>query len=433
MSILRSNVKSIRMFSSAVLSQALLSAGSLLVGLILIRRTTDQQYGYYVLITSALLLLTILQSAYVQPSMLKRLIGAERDERANVIGGLYREQRLWLLALALICVFTICMLWYLQAVTSSLALVFVAGLAAALATLYREYFRMVLLIYRLPAQVLRVDTLYVFLVCCGVMFATTTTAPAITAALTLACSATVGAVLLSRIMWRHESWNIEGSPGILRDIAPLGTWAVTGAAIHWTFTQGYSYLVAATLDVSAVATLAATRLLLMPVNLMSAGIGTMMFASVSRWLHEHPVKDVLRRLVFVASGIAGLALLYFCVMWLLRDWIFTEIFSKQFEQRDTLLILWSAVFLLMTIRDQLIYLPAARGCFRSLAWLTLLTALFSLSVSYVCMMRFGIVGALIGILAGEIINIVGVARLSLQEVRRAALEQSTSIAKENEP
>ena len=38
------------MFSSAIVTQALLSAANLLVSLILIRRASDSQYGYFVLI-----------------------------------------------------------------------------------------------------------------------------------------------------------------------------------------------------------------------------------------------------------------------------------------------------------------------------------------------------------------------------------------------
>ena len=55
----------IRMFSSALASQALLSATSFLVGLLLIRRTTDLQYGYYILVAGAILLATSLQASFI--------------------------------------------------------------------------------------------------------------------------------------------------------------------------------------------------------------------------------------------------------------------------------------------------------------------------------------------------------------------------------
>jgi len=111
-------------------------------------------------------------------------------------------------------------------------------------------------------------------------------------------------------------------------------------------------------------------------------------------------------------------MIYLAVMWLLRDWIFTRVLHKQFAQRDLLLKLWSVVFVLMVCRDQLIHFPVVRGRFHTLAILTLATAVVSLTVSYVLMLRLGVVGALIGVLVGELINVVGIARLAFRESQR---------------
>jgi O-antigen/teichoic acid export membrane protein len=103
-------------------------------------------------------------------------------------------------------------------------------------------------------------------------------------------------------------------------------------------------------------------------------------------------------------------------MWFSRDWIFVNITKGQFEHRDTLLLLWSGIFLLMGVRDQMLYLPAACGRYRIMAALTLATAVFSLVTCYVCMRIFGVVGALIGVLSGEAFNILGFVLLSLREI-----------------
>src|ERR1017187_2419217 len=93
---LRPHFEFLGMFSSAVIMQALLSASNLCVGLILIRFTSDVQYGYYVLILNSVLLLIGLQSAFIQPPMVLRMISSNQAQRADLIGGLYRGQR-WLL------------------------------------------------------------------------------------------------------------------------------------------------------------------------------------------------------------------------------------------------------------------------------------------------------------------------------------------------
>ncbi|MHB8744580.1 MAG: hypothetical protein ACYC9L_15860 [Sulfuricaulis sp.] len=120
------------------------------VDLILIRGTTDVQYGYYILASSAILLLVSLQNAFFNPPLAIRLTRLDRLGRGELVGGLYREQRRILPALGAVTVITTLGLWYagvLDAQTGPLVLVTVI---AALAILHREYFRMVLYAYRRP-------------------------------------------------------------------------------------------------------------------------------------------------------------------------------------------------------------------------------------------------------------------------------------------
>jgi O-antigen/teichoic acid export membrane protein len=416
----------VHMITSAMLGQALLSAANFMVGLLLIRRTPHTQYGYYVLIITGVQLLSQLQIAFIQPSLVRSIASADCEARRDFVGGAYREQRRRMFILASTAAFVLLVLWYSGIVERSTAIIVFAAIFAALATMYREYFRMVLLAYRIPLQALKVDIFYVVLLCGGAYLATLSRSPATIAAVTLGIAAAVGGWLLSRMVWRHEGWDINGSPGIFKEMAPFGTWAVIGAAIHWTFAQGFIYVVAGTLGVTAVATISATRLLLMPVNLMASGLGSMTFPTVSRWLQHHAVRDVFKRLCLLAGGIAGLGILYIVIMWFFRDWLFTHVTKVQFENRDTLLFLWSAVFLLMAVRDQMLFLPAACGRYRIMAWLTLATAIFSLVTCYVCMRMFGVVGALIGVLCGEAFNILGFIALSIREIALARPREPVS-------
>jgi O-antigen/teichoic acid export membrane protein len=408
-----------RLLGSAVTSQALLSAASFAVGLILIRNATDVQYGYYILASNAILLLVSLQTGFFNPPLSIRMNRLDRLGRGELVGGLYRVQYRALPAAGGIAVVIALGLWYarvLDALTGPLVL---ATVAAALATLHREYFRTVLFVHRRPQDVLRTDAFYVVLMVAGVFAATFTPAPGVAAVVALSLAAVASGVLLSQTLRRHEPWSTEGSQGILREIMPLAVWPTAGAAIHWTFSQGYIYLVAGTLDVAAVAAIAATRLLLMPVNLLSAGIGSLMLPLASGWLHQHGAPLLRRRLWLMALGLAGATLCYFIVLWLLRDWIFAVVLKKQFAQRDGLLMLWGAVFLVMVIRNQLGYLLAAQGRFRAMTLLTFVSAVMALATCYWGMLRFGVAGALLGLLIGELIGVVGIVVLSFRKAQNS--------------
>lgn len=412
-----------RLFGSAVLNQAILSAASFAVGLILLRNATAGQFGYYVLAINAILLLTSLQNAFFGPPLAMRLHRLERVERGQLVGGLYREQHRILSALGLLTILVALGLWYSGVLDDHSTPLVLITVVAALAVLHREYFRMVLLAYRRSHAVLGIDVLYVALLLAGIFAATLTPTPAIGAIGALGLAAIVGGTLLSRALRHYEPRSTGTVPNLLREIAPLAAWSTAGAAVHWAFSQGYIYLVAGTLDVTAVAAIAATRLLMMPVNLLSSGIGSLMLPVASGWLHKHGATLLLRRLYLLAAGLVVAALCYFLLLWLLRDWIFAAVLRKQFAQRDELLLLWGAIFLLIVIRDQLIYLPAAQGRFHALTLLTLFSATIALATSFWGILQFGLTGALVGMLIGELINVTGI----MMMCRPAPLQRSNGI------
>lgn len=404
-----------RMFSSALASQALLSGASFLAGLLLIRRTNDLQYGHYVLVSGAIILAVSLQSSFIGPAMVNRMTLLGRLECGDLTGGLYREQRQVIAGIAVGALVLALALWFAQLFDVHNFLLVLAAIAATASALWREYFRMVLLAYRRTHEVLRGDCLYSLLLILGVLLATFGPEPAVAAVLVVGLAAIVSGMLLSWALRRAEAWNVQGAQGILREIAPLAAWSTAGAAIHWSFSQGYTVLVAATLDVSAVAAVAATRLLVMPVNLLSTGIGSLMLPLTSRWLHQSGASLVLRRLFWLALGIAAVSVCYFVVLWVFRNWVFDVLLNKQFAQRDLLLVLWSASFVLMAVHQQLLWLLIARERFRLLTPLGLVSAVIGLAFSFWGMLHLGAAGAVLGILIGEFINTLGVVVLCLRE------------------
>ncbi len=405
-----------RLLGSAVVSQALLSAAGFAVGLMLIRRTSDLEYGSYILASSAILLLVSLQNAFFAPTLAIRMSQLDRAGRATLVDGLYVGQRGLLAGAAVAAGVAALCLWWAGILGRHTGPLVLAGILATLAVLYREFFRMVLFAHRRPLDVLRSDGAHVVLLLAGVFAATLTPAPAALALAGLGAAALGSGALLSAGLTRYEAWRGAGARGLVREIAPLAAWSTAGAAIHWTFSQGTIYLVAATLDVTAVAAIAATRLLLMPINLLSTGIGSLMLPLASGWLQRHGPALLLRRLALFACAMVVVTLGYFALLWWWREEVFAVVLRKQFAERDALLLLWGLVFLVMVVRDQLIYLLAAQARFRVLTLLTLASAVVSLTAGYAGMRTLGVPGALVGMLAGELVSAIGIVMLS---VRRA--------------
>ena len=410
----------LRLFGTAVLGQGIISAGNFVAGLLLIRLTTDRQYGAYVLITATTLLISPLQAALMQPGLVSGLTRGSRDDRRRLVGGLHEGQRLFVIILA-VCGVALTM----AAVATSLiawetAWILVAAALAIAASMFRDFFRIVLLGYRRPAQILRADAVYVALLVGGVGASAFTPAPAAGAALALAFASLCGGRLLARSLWLYEPWEVASGGGAFRRIAPLGIWAAIASGVHWSFTQGYSYLVAIVLGVSAVAGIAATRLLLMPIMILSIGVSSLMMPTATLWLDRHGPALVMRRLLTIAGVMTGVAIVYATALWLLRDWVFANLLKKEFADRDALLVMWSLVFATIAFRDQVIYLLIVSGRFKALAALTGVSGLFAIGGSLTAMHYFGVIGAPIGVLIGESVNLAGVAWMSSTELRTAA-------------
>lgn len=404
--------------ATAVTAQALLSAGNLIVSLILLRYGSDSQYGYYVLVLNAMILLASIQSSFIAPAMVQHMTQLGADERADLIGGLYRDQRrlLPLIAVPLACLTLV--LWLLGIVSGYVAELALTAVAAGWATANREFFRMILNACRLPAAVLKGDFLYVLILIGGAAVAVRTAAPAITMVAFLCLAALCGAYALARLLRARQPWNLRGAPGILRKIARIGAWTAAGGVIHWSFSQGYNYLVVGTLDVAAVAAAASTRLVMMPVNLLSTGVSSLMLPTASAWVVEHGPESTFRRVTLAALGITGAAMLYLSIVWVARDLIFSTILHKHFAQLDLLLVLWSVTSIVMVFRDQVLYFLLARARYRSLTLLTLLCAIVSLLTSYWALLRIGVAGAPVGVLTGEVLNVAGLLGMSVYELKR---------------
>ena len=93
-----------RLLTSAVASQALLSAASFVIGLVLLRNTQETQYGYYILASNAILLAVSIQNALFNPPLAIRMGGLDRAGRGDLVGGLYREQKRIVPVVALLAV-----------------------------------------------------------------------------------------------------------------------------------------------------------------------------------------------------------------------------------------------------------------------------------------------------------------------------------------
>lgn len=413
-----------RLLGGTVLSQAFISGSSFLVAFVVLRRLGAESYGLYVLINVTILLLVGLQSAFfLTPSVVSLLSSGSLQDRPSVLGGLIRARWTFVYWLSGVALALTALAWSAGLLSSSLVWLVLAGIFSGTLMLWRDFCRSILIAYHRTGDILRGDIIYVLLWIGGSVAASYLPMATALVVASFGLAAWISGSLMSRAIWRFEPWDPNGSTQVLRDATPQGLWGTFGSAIHWSFSQGYTYMAAAMLDVRAVAALAATRLFLMPVNLLSVGVSQSLYPIVSRWNSEVSLNTLLRRVTILCAILAGASVIYAAMVWWAHDWLFS-IVGQTFDQAGLLLLLWSIVFVLMLLRDQISIILFVRVNLKILSQLTLYCAVLALVTIWLAIPVFGSAGALLGILVGEVLNLLGLLVLLFWEARRERQEKA---------
>jgi O-antigen/teichoic acid export membrane protein len=411
-------VHGLRFFGASVIDQVLLSGANFIAGFLMIRYTSDVDYGQFVLAQSAVLLLVSAQGAWLsgplaaivpsKPAATKRLmIGAVRASQSRFL----RWVAVSLLAIAVT-------LYATGFLSASLALVSGTTILAGWATLQREYLRSVLIIYSRPHWMLRADTVYVVCLIAGIALAAYLRHSAgVCAIFALVISAWAGMLVSHRMLSSDPGWISGDARPFLQEMRALGVWATVGAVTYWLFAQSYNYVLATRLNLTAVASVNAARLVIVPVTVFSLGINNVLMPLAANWLAQFGLARMLRRLAVVALAIIALDLVYISLAWIFRDWIIGSLLHKTIADRDRLLVLWACVALIFLPREVLQAGLFALRRVKSMARLIGLSAVVSLTLMWFGTARWGAAAVLIGQLAGECVNLVGLSWLVWIQVR----------------
>jgi O-antigen/teichoic acid export membrane protein len=399
----------LRQFSTTVIDQVLLSAANFIIGFLLIRRTSDIDYGMFVLVQSAVTLLISAQQAWLGGPLAVVAPAKPAAIRRLMIGAVEMSQRRFLRRMSFVALVVPAIGFGLHYWNGLEAIVVAMGIIACWTSLQREYLRGVLLIYARPHSMLRADILYVGVLMGGALLAAYGPKPAVLWAVTaLIAAAMAGAAAARRSLILDPGFEQGDAAVFWREMRPLAVWATVGAMTYWIYNQSYNYVLASRINLTAVADVNAARLLLMPTIVLTVGVKTLLVPTAAAWLAESTIGRLIKRLLLFATGIAALDLVYCLSVWVFRDFLSVDLMHKTINNRDELLLLWALLSLIALYRDLLQTGLFALRQFRSLAMVTAMSAVVSLSIMWVGIASWGPAAALIGQVAGETVNLAGV-------------------------
>jgi O-antigen/teichoic acid export membrane protein len=405
-------------FGTGVLDQILLSGVNFVVGFLMIRYASDADYGRFVLAQSALVLLVSAQGAWLSGPM--KIVAPRKspETRRTMVGAIKISQGRFLRRASIVGLLVPVVGYLLGAWATTITLTIAATILASWTALHREYLRNVLLIYSRPQTMLRADLFYMAVLLAGIIPATLTRMPGtgVWAVVTLALAGWAGALAADRALGHDPGWTTGESSPFWREIRPLGLWSAVGAVIYWLFAQSYNYVLATRLDLTAVTNVNAARLVLMPVFVFTLGVNNLLLPIASSWLAEFGLRRLLRRLALLAIAITALDFCYFLPVWFVRGRLIHDLMHKTIGDQDRLLLLWATVAVIFLLREVLQAAMFALESVKSLVWLIGVSAAISLSLTWFGITWWGAAAALVGQVAGECFNLLGLALLLSRQV-----------------
>jgi O-antigen/teichoic acid export membrane protein len=238
------------------------------------------------------------------------------------------------------------------------------------------------------------------------------------AVLGLAVAAALGGWHGRRSIDRAVGWQPGTADQAWRDLRPLAKWGTLSAMIYWVYTQSYNFVLAGRLDLAAVVDVNAARLMLMPITLLSVGVGSLLVPNAAGWLHHEGLPRLVRRLWGFCGGLVALALIYIAFIWWCHEWVARELMRESIGSLGLLLGMWSVLLVTSMVRDVFQAALLALQRFREMAAFTALAAVSALASMLVLIPHLGAPGAMAGMMVGEAVSLLGVALLLWQSYRQ---------------
>ncbi|MGO3742261.1 lipopolysaccharide biosynthesis protein [Kerstersia sp.] len=398
----RAGLLSHSMLSS--LDQAWLSALNLVLGLVLIRLATKDEYGVYSQLFVGGLFITTVVDALLTHPLMTALPGLEPLTRQALLQRLSRLQLGLAVGLALLGGVAYGVAAH-QAGDAQIVPIALSFMLYLLSSSRREYQRGLSYIEGEPKRALIVDGIYGVVLALGVAVLAWQRAwlhlPGIFLVLSLANGV---ALLCSRRRVR-----LDAMPDLRQPMAQLwqrGKWALPGALMSWVVNYSYLYMTALWVGAAGSAELNASRLLLMPVSLCVIAWAKVGAPTLSRTLQAQDTARLRRILGGSAVGLTVLALGYLVLVCLLLPLLEKYVLGPDYAGVQSLVLLWGLYFWGYAMHWLWTAFLMAADRYRELLGVSLL-ALVVLVISLPLMlMWYGTTGAVIALIIVEVATVV---------------------------
>jgi glycosyltransferase involved in cell wall biosynthesis len=164
---------------------------------------------------------------------------------------------------------------------------------------------------------------------------------------------------LKRAVTKRELSNIWG----------CAKWALPSVVVSWLYSNAYVYVVDALLSHNAVADLAASRLLLVPISLLVIGWSSAFRPRASKLFAEGDIPQIDRFLRTSLLAAAFICTLYGIILWLMMPLLVSHVLSSKYVGLEPMVLAWLVFFFISAARNMgMSAVLSCRAGFRPLYW-----------------------------------------------------------------
>ncbi|MGB8337965.1 MAG: hypothetical protein WCE43_03730 [Burkholderiales bacterium] len=385
----------------SVLDQAWLSGANLLLGVFLIKHSTKEAYGSYVLGYAIILFLVSVQNALVTTQMSVLAPGRSVSEQGRFCSALAVGQfAIFIPVILLIAMVGVVL--NLRGAENGAGLAFAIAVST-LGVILREFFRSYFFLRLRPAVVMGLDVVFVLLLFSGLWVAVWMKLSSITlAALVIMGVVSLLVGFLSVFIARNElSVKIADILPALRESWRYGRWALAGVTVTWLQDQSYIYLLSAMVSTAETAEASAARLFLAPLTLLNVGFYRVLLPRWAYMSHENKHKEIAGMARRIKWPLVWMVVAYVAALLLLKDWLIPLLLTGDYTQTGALIVLWGAMFALQAVRTNYSLLLQVYKRFRDITLANTATAIGVLILGAALIRAYGVIGSMVTLIIGE--------------------------------
>lgn len=394
----------VRKAGISVVDQAMLSAFNFFLGVLLIKRVEQHEYGLYVLATSFVLLVVGVQNALVTTQLTVIAPKKPRSEQREFAAALAFGQFIYWLPAAITAGGLLLLLGHFAAIPADLNRVLFIGVFTALGTLVREFARGYYFHRMNPAAVFRVDSTYLAVALLMIGAAVFLPLPYlhIWALAIVGFSAVAAATFDVFRIGRAAPLSNKRIFSAIRECWVNGKWALLGVFVTWLQTQCYVFLIVTLLGADEMAVTHSARLMLMPVALLNMSFSMIFRAKWAHDWHGERPKKVFSSAIALFLAVASTIVVYSSLLLVFQEHIIGLVFRREYLQAGSYIHLWALIFAIQAARNIASLLLQVFEKFKFLTLVNAVTAIVTIVLGLLLIPSLGAKGSLISMAVGEL-------------------------------